>query len=436
MKRYRQYILYLAVFAALASALYLLMVFSAAIPNSAIRKNMQNSAKRYMDTDRYAFSEDGFLKNVTDNHADQMWLNIGWNMGSGDPFRDALDTDYYDGESFGTTAGLYLTVTRGRTANADYSRYWHGTAGLIRILHLFTNIRVIKALCFFCLLLLFGNTLRVLVRRGHWDLGLCLLASLFWVQAWNLRLSMEYLPCFLICFGLCPAFLNLEKQGDFFLMLLSIASGTLTAFFDFLTTETVTILIPLILVMAVRSRERRLSTPLSAAKLLVRCALCWLLAYGGMFLLKWVLVSLATGENHFLSGLDSAGRRIGGEVTGGQLRKKPGFFMAIAANLSALFSGSSRTEYRLVIGMLLCLALLAFLLYRFSQFKGKLRPGTVFILLLGSLVLLRYGLLANHSYLHAFFTYRALASTIFSVLTAVTLNLHTAKSGGRYRKWN
>jgi hypothetical protein len=151
MKRYRQYIFYLAVFAALASALYLLMVFSAAIPNTAIKKNMHSSAKLYMDSDRYAFSEDGFLKNVTDNHADQMWLNIGWNMGSGEPFRSALDTRYYDGEDFGTTAGLYLTVTRGKAANADYTRYWHGTAGLMRILHLFTNIGVIKGLCFFCL---------------------------------------------------------------------------------------------------------------------------------------------------------------------------------------------------------------------------------------------------------------------------------------------
>ncbi len=436
MKRYRQYILFPAVFAALAFVLYLLMVFSAAIPNTAIRKNMHSSAKLYMDTDRYAFAEDGFLKNVTDNHADQMWLNIGWNMGSGDPFRAALDTQYYDGEKFGTSAGLYLTVVKGQEANTDYTRYWHGTAGVLRILHLFANIRGIKTLSFLSLLLLIGNTLRILIHRGHWDLGLCVLASLFWVQAWNLRLSIEYLPCFLICFGLCPAFLGLERQGDLFLMLLSVVSGTLTAFFDFLTTETVTLLIPLIRVIAIRNRERRLSTPLSVMKLLVCCGLCWLLAYAGMFVLKWLLVSLATGENHFLSALDSAGQRVSGVVTVGQLRRKPGFLMAIAANFSALFSGSSRSEYRLVAGTLFCLILLAVLLYRFCHFRQKPRPGTAFILLLGSLVLLRYGFLANHSYLHAFFTYRALASTILSLLVAIALNLHTAKPGGHHGTWN
>ena len=424
MNRYRQSIIYLAVFATLAAALYLLMAVSAAIPNAAIQKNMRSSAASYMNTDRYAFSEDGLLKNVTDNHADQMWLNIGWNMGFGKPLISALNTTYYDGEKFGTTAGLYMTVTRGKMANADYTRYWHGTAGLMRILHLYTDIQGIKIIGMLCLVLLIWRTLGILFRDGYWDLAICLLAALLWVQAWNLRLSVEYLPCFLICFGLCPAFLRLEKKDDFFLSLLAVISGTLTAFFDFLTTETVTILIPLILVVAVRSRERRLDTPLHLMRLLVRCGLCWGLAYGGMFVMKWILVSVATGENHILDAVMAADRRIDGVVTVGQLRKKPGFFMAIAANFAALFDGSSRTEYRLVIGTLLGLAVLIAVVYRLNQVNQKLRPGTVFVLLLGSVVLLRFGLLANHAYMHAFFTYRALCSTILSVLVAMTINLH------------
>jgi len=436
MKRYRQHILYLAVFAALTLSLYLLMVVSAAIPNVVLQKNMRRSAKHYIDTERYAFAEDGVLQKVTDNHADQMWLNIGWNMEFGNPFLAALDTKYYDGEEFGTTAGLYLTVTRGKMANADYTRYWHGTAGVLRILHLFTDINGIKIIGMIGLILLIWRTVSILIHSGHWDLGICLLASLFWVQAWNLRLSVEYLPCFLICFGLCPAFLRLEKQGDIFLMLLAVICGTLTAFFDFLTTETVTILIPLILVVAIRSRERRLDNPLQLLKLLVRCGLCWLLAYAGMFAAKWILVSLATGENHLLPAIDSAGRRVSGVVTVGQFRKKPGFLMAIAANFSALFEGTSRTEYGPVIGTLICLIILIVFVYRINQVTQKPRPGTGFILLLGGVVLLRYGLLANHSYMHAFFTYRALVSTILAILAVMALNLHPIQKGGRRSKWN
>ena len=276
MKINRRYMVYIAVFSALLLLLYLLLVFTAAIPNSAMKKQMRNSAVYISNEDAYVFSADGQQQNITDNLADQMWLNIGWHMGNGNPFVSALNTRYYDGEKYGPPLGLFLSVMQGDAANTDYTRYWHGTAGLIRVLHLFTDIQGIKIVGMVCLALLIGRTLWVLIRAGHWDLGLCLLISLLLVQIWNLRLSMEYQPCFLICFALCPAFLRAEKQGNFYLNLLAIVSGTLTAFFDFLTTETVTILIPLILVIAIRSRECRLGSPKKTLRkgIPTKCPVC------------------------------------------------------------------------------------------------------------------------------------------------------------------
>lgn len=435
MKRYRHPILYFAVFAALILSLYLLMVLSATVPNDAIWDNMFRSVQNYIQTDRYQFAEDGKFQNVADNHADQMWLNIAWNMGGDDPYVSALDTGYYNGESYGLPLGFFLTVTRGSEANASYSRYWHGTAGILRMLHLVTDIQGIKALGMFCLVLLILQTLWILLSGPHWELGLGLLASLFLVQVWNLRLSAEYLPCFLICFGLCPAFLRQEWKGDFPVKLLAVVSGTLTAFFDFLTTETVTILIPLILVLAIRSRERRLNSPRQTAFFLLSCLACWAFAYLGTFLTKWIAVSLATGENHFLAAMESVSLRVNGTVIDGSFRKRPGMAMAIIANLSALFEGTSRTEYRLVIAGLAVTALLMFLLLRMNQVRQTFHPGTVFLLLLACVVPIRYCVLANHSYLHAFFTYRALVSTIFALFAAMVINLRPLNLRGG-QKWS
>ena len=434
--RCRRNMMHIAVFAAVTLLLYLLMVLAATVPNAAIQKNMRRSAQVYENADRYAFSEDGRFQNVADNHADQMWLNIGWNMGFGNPFVSALNTGYFDGAEYGSEAALYMTVAKGRMANADYTRYWHGTAGLMRILHLFTDVQGVKFLGMLCLLLLLLNTLKQLVKDGHWELSGCLMLSLIWVQAWNLRLSVEYLPCFLICFALCPAYLHLERKSDYYLELLSVVSGTLTAHFDFLTTETVTILIPLILVIAVRSRERRLESPKTVLKMLLRCVVCWGLAYGGSFVVKWVAVCLATGENHFLAAVNSAAQRIGGAVTVDRLRKAPGFFMAIAANFSVLFEGASRTEYRKVIGYLVVIAVLIAAVFRMNQTGSRIRPGTVFLLLLGSPVLLRFGILANHSYMHAFFTYRALASSVLALLAVLLINTWPMGKEGDLREWN
>lgn len=436
MKRYRPYILYGAVFFGLLLVLYLLLVFSAAIPNSAILKQMVKSAVYISNEKPYVFSEDGRFQNITDNLADQMWLNIGWHMGTGSPFLSALDTRYYDDLEYGPHVGLFLSVTRGYAANTDYTRYWHGTAGLMRILHQFTDLHGIKVMGMLCLILLILRTLRVLIAGGHWDLGLCLLVSLLWVQIWNLRLSVEYLPCFLICFALCPAFLRLEKRGDFFLKLLAIVSGTLTAFFDFLTTETVTILLPLILVTAIRSRECRLGSPKRVMKMLLHCGICWMLAYLGTFVVKWSAVSLATGENHFLAAMNSVDQRVSGVVTEGSVNQAPGMLMAIGANLTVLFEGTSRIQYRQVMLSLTAIAMVLLVVYRLYRVRQKPRPGSFFLLMLGSVVLLRYSFLANHSYLHSFFTYRALASTILAVLSALAINLRPVKRGRRQSQWS
>lgn len=434
MTRCKQVIGYTAVFASSLLVLYLMLVLFATLPNAAIKNNMRSSAKYFMNADSYAFSEDGFYRSITDNYADQIWTNIGWNMGSGNPFVAVLDTNYYDSDQHDTSAGLYLAVTREPEANVDYTRYWHGTAGLIRVMHLFTDIRGIRRIGMLCLTLLIWKTLLVLYRRGLWDLGLCLLASLCFVQVWNLRLSVEYLPSFLICFGLCPAFLYAEKRSDVSLNAIAVVSGTLTAFFDFLTTETVSILIPLILIITVRSKERRLGSPRQVLQMLLCCGFCWLFSYAGTFFVKWVAVSAATGENHILAAINSVENRVNGMISVEETKRNSGLFMAIGANFSVLFEGTSRIELRLVIARLTGLILAGALLYRLYQTRNKRYPGTVFLLFLGCVVFLRYGVLANHSYMHAFFTYRAMASTILAVLSAWLINLRPAKKSGRLER--
>ena len=88
-----------------------MLVLLATLPNDAIKKHIQESAIYFVNEDSYAFTDDGIYQNITDNYADQIWTNIGWHMGIGNPFRSVLDTQYYDGEKYPISAGLYLAVT-------------------------------------------------------------------------------------------------------------------------------------------------------------------------------------------------------------------------------------------------------------------------------------------------------------------------------------
>ena len=427
MKKIRQGLICLAVFAAVMTVLYLLLVLSAVIPNEAVADHMRETARHFFVAERYAFSDSGRLRDVTDNYADQIWMNISWHMGEGNPFESVLRSQYNDGNEFGTAAGLVLSVTNGAPANAEYTRYWHGMAMFIRLLHTCMDIQGIRIFLLVWLILLAVVTMAILLKKGHGDICASLLVALTLVQWWNLRLSVEYIGCFLICVALCPFFLLLENRGDFPLMVLCVVSGAMTAFFDFLTTETVPLLLPLILVVAVRAKERRLGTGKETALALLRCILCWGAAYAGAFLVKWIAVSLVTGENHFSTALRSAGKRLGSAVPEELPEGLSRFTMGAAANLSVLFGSAERLEYRRIGEGLSWSALL--LLYVVSRFprRKSWRKGTLALLSLGAMVFVRYFVLANHSYTHSFFTYRALVSTAMALLTAVHLNLPQVK---------
>ncbi len=418
-----------AVFSITLFILWLLLFVSALIPNEAIRDRIGQSALSYKARNAFEFTNGKKLSAVADHYADSIWLNISWNMGEGNPLKSSFETQYYDGENLGENAGLYETVTKGTPPNTDYTRYWHGTAIFLRMFHLFTDVSGIKAIGFSVFLLLAAISCIILIRRKHWDLAIILILSLLAVQIWNIRLSLEYQPAWIIAFSLIPLFLISERKGNQRLTLLSVIGGTSVAFFDFLTTETVTLLLPLALIIAVRAKENRLGNFRQNLNLLLKCGISWALAYGGTFLIKWILASLMTDVGVFEIALASVAERIGSSVN---LEKPNSIFSSVAANFSTLFGSETRVDVgRAVLGITGTLLVLLSVWYLFRSKERK--PLAAFLLLaLGFLVPLRYLLLNNHSFLHCFFTYRALVTPLFALTAAMVLHIQPPqKKGGR-----
>ena len=410
------------VFAVVLFLLWLLLFLSALIPNDAIRDNMEKSANTFKEHSTYEFVNGNSFNSISDYYADALWLNIAWNIGEGNSLKSVIQTDYYDGEGLGENAGLYLTITENKAPNTDYTRYWHGTSMFIRLGHLFTDVEGIKLIGFIAFLLLAGLTLFILARKRHWDLAVMLALSLAAVQIWNIRLSMEYQPAFILAFMLIPLFLALERRGDKWLTVLSVISGTAVAFFDFLTTETVTILLPLALVVAVRAKENRLGGIKENLILLLKCGICWGFAYGGAFIVKWLIASMVTNTNAFETALSSVAERMGNKVE--MYADKPkSILSSVAANLSMLFGSEMRVEVgRTALGIIFFVLILLSVWYLFRGKEKKPVPAIV-LFILGAVVLIRCFVLNNHSYLHSFFTYRALVTPVFALFAAMWLNI-------------
>lgn len=405
--------------------LWLMLILTAAIPNASLKRNMEKSAVSYKNKEAFSFENGDKWNSVSDNYADTILLNVSWTMGRGNPFVSSLDTWYNDGEGDGESVGFYRMVTEETLEpNMDYTRYWHGSAIFVRLLHLVTNVNGMKSIGLAATLLLAFITMVILARRGHPDLAIALLASLAAVQIWNIRLSLEYQPAFLLCFLLCPFYLWAERRGDGGLTYLSVAGGVLIAFFDFLTTETVVFLVPMLLVLGVRAKEGRLGSFKKNFRILLVCGLCWLLAYGGTFLMKWVLASLVTGANKFMIAFSSVEERIGGSLLGeGPENPIVRIPAAVAANLSVLFGSSKRVDVpRILLGLLAVFMVGVSMLYLYHK-KDVDRTALKLLALLGTVVFIRYMALNNHSYLHEFFTYRALFSPILAVFAGVAISI-------------
>jgi len=424
---------HIAVFWGLLGFLWFLLMCAATIPNETLREHMEESALSFKEKEAFSFERGKKWNGISDNYADTILLNVSWNMGGENPLLSSLDTWYYSGGELGENAGLYLSVTEDMEPDTDYTRYWHGSAVFVRLFHLVMDVKGIKIVGLLAAMSLASLTAAMLFAGKHYDIGMGFLLSMGAVQIWNIGLSLEYEPAFVICFLLCPLYLWAERKRDAYITCLSLAGGVLVAFFDFLTTETAALLVPLILVIAVRAKERRLGDGKGSFHLLFWSGICWGLAYMGTFLVKWTAASLVTVENKLLLALSSAGERVSGALPGEQADGFARIPIAVAANLTMMFGGEARVEpVRVAAGMAVSFLVLGSVFYLFHKKKGN---GTAvrLIVFLGSMVLLRYMVLSNHSYLHEFFTYRALMSPVLAVFLSLALSMELPVFGRRKR---
>lgn len=426
------------VFAMVIIALWAALFAAACIPNEKIKENMSESALYYGSKLPFEYSK---LKLTEDNYADSILLNVVWNMGVGDPFTASLDTKYFDGyyddTDYGENIGLCMTIL-GEEPNTDYTRYWHGMAVFIRPLMLLTDVKGIKLIGMISALVLLAGNCALLAKKRQYFASAALAGAMFCVNIWDIRLSMEYQPAVIVTLALLPLYILLEERGDGVLSLLCVISGAVIAFFDFLTAETLSLLIPLAVVAIMRKHDKRLGTLKQNAIIGIQCGACWGLSYAGAFLVKWTAASIVTGENKFAAALSSAEVRFAGSAE--NLSPIKQFFLAPLANISTLFGGSERVSAANIVGGL-ALTLLACVVV-FYLFYSRERLDKVFLTtmaVIGAVPFVRFFLLNNHSYLHEFFTYRALAATILALaaMLASTLEFRPKKkkaekgSGGR-----
>lgn len=402
---------YILTFGVTTFFLTCLLVFAAMIPRSAIKANIRESAVFLCEGELFGNMIDNVNSSKIDRYADSILLSIAYQYDSDKPLDSVMWSSYYFTNYKNENYNLLDAVTGDLAANKQYVRYWHGSNAIVRPLLVKFNIKQIYLLNCIILTLLVIILLAMLIRHKAYTLIIGLLAGLTGTAVWFVPLSLEYIWTFLLMLmvsivGVYHAYKGRSKK----LGILFLVSGMATCYLDFLSTETITFTVPLLLVLWIQQREEGYEGLKTSGITAIKSVTTWGFGYVGMWLMKWLIASVVLRENIMPYVSEHIGERLGGDIGLGPVQY---IFDTLFRNIKCLFP----FEYG-VAGAFLGIAIVIIILYIGYVYHGSNidAKDIMLFLIIGLIPYIRYVVLRNHSYIHYFFTYRAQLATIISVV--------------------
>lgn len=403
-----QAVRYILCYIATAALMLGILLGSTLIPKTLIKDNVLASAEYFCGGGYYDPYIEGVDSTRIDRYADTLLAGIAYQFNSRDALRSVMEASYYTDPDLTEPESLKAAVEGDLSGNMQYLRYWHGSAAVLRALFVFFSIREIYIWHGLLLGVLFITLIIRLLSRGFNVPAAGLSLGMISVAFWFIPMSLEYTWLFLVLFIQLHILISQSFPTDkgsrclFFLI-----SAMVTNYLDFLTCELITLLVPLLLILWLDRHERRGGMPWKG---LIPFILAWGIGYVGMYLTKWALAAAVLRENvmplvggHIEERLvGEAGVSFGMEMWG-----------ALTDNIRFLFPMDYGVPGMLAgIGVVLAASYIGFV-YRRKDYD---RHIVLMYAAIAAVPYFRYLVLINHSYLHAFFTYRAQFAGVFAVV--------------------
>ena len=222
-------------------------------------------------------------------------------MDSHDAVYSTLWAYYYETKKMDINNDFIDVVENEKHANTQYLRYWHGSMLILRPLLIVFNIEQIYLLNKIALSVL-TLVLFIMLFKKSKKVAFVFLLALILVSSWYVAFCIEYSTTFYIMLIASIIFIIIDDKNkasitnaNSKLLKLSLITGIITCFVDFLTTEILTLFVPL----AIRKEEKRLDSLKETFKFVLKLCILWFFGYAGMFVAKWVLSSIILNINAF-----------------------------------------------------------------------------------------------------------------------------------------
>lgn len=450
-----------------------LLTISSCIPRSFIQKNSEKSAEYFAEREAFPILIGNYVNSMQDNFSDTVLCDIIYCIDTGHPFESAIRARFSQGENENAFDG-YLNAVRVNDEpdlNQEYGRYWHGTMVVLRPLLMFMPIWIIRILVGGIGSIIQTVLIVMIKKRGHPAFAGCYLLAFVFMEPWMFFTSLEYGTAFLAA-SVAELFVmmktnrrNKKNEGleadnaavkkrrsdttslsnkkkseadeknklmdeEGFMSFFSVV-GVITCFVDFLTTETMTFTLPMLLILVERwdgrlTPDKRKPGKIASAGAstgkglaltgiisILKNGSCWFLGYAMMFTTKIILLFAVTGADTTRNALSEGLFRLGGEVHSANVNIAP--VVDMGGRLSGAIWHNLACLYPTEAGQMKAVsAWVPTLLIMFLGFTAVylLQDGIdhSFFIPLGFLAVLpylRFLVLSNHSFIHFFITYRA-----------------------------
>lgn len=414
MKNFKNILKYIIIYLITVSMLFSLLSLSSKIPKSSIQKNIEESVTFFKAN--AGIEEKLKRREYTSIHyyADSVLLNIIYCIDSQKPIESIMWSKYYKEVNADINNDFIKAVEEDKEPNDQYLRYWHGSMLILRPLLTILNVEQIylvnKIVMYGLAIALF-----ILIFRKSKKVAMIFLISMIMIAFPMVPYCLEYSWTFYIMLIISIIAILIEDKGNKNLYKLFFISGILTCFFDFLTTEIITVLVPVLLVLMIRKEENRVTNFKEGFTFVVASCALWGIAYVSMWITKWLLASIILDINALEYVKENAMLRINGLQ--GLDSKKEMYLGALYKNWHNLYPINIIKSKKDLIKYVL---IFLFILGALIDWKNRKKKWFAGLLLIVALVpYLRYLVLANHSYRHAFFTFREQIISCIAIIGAI-----------------
>lgn len=400
-----------------------LLYISACIPKEAFRNHLLESAQWLEENeDEFYFLKENNERTIIDNYADTIVYNILYSVDSGQRLESLMISPFYSDKAnpeYQMITLLRERIEAEKEVDTVYDRYWHGMQMILRPLFVFFDILQIRYIMIGILSIGLFLVQWKLWKRGQKALAMGMFIGAVLVAYPMIGMCMEYVSTFLIM--LFVSCISMKYYDDKKLVInILLISGMCCGFFDFLTTETVTFVVPLAIVLCLRDKEKLLEVFWKECIFIISSGFVWAIGYLGVFISKWIFSGLFLKSNRFLPALSMMLYRQGAQVTSEIDNGISQPLEALARNLRLLLGFSPGLEDGMVLVITVSvLSVMACFVYLYRK-NGKECVLPALLALLALVPVIRILILNSHSYQHNFFTYRALFASVCCIITAVS----------------